>query len=104
MLGTMVIRKREEDMTDLQRRLNIFLKEQNVRLDREYEEAREAKDWDKVSAILMSMAEINSIERRLGITKKARYYEWLQEVVRNATAMNARNQTKENGQGQISTE
>ncbi|MDE6168764.1 MAG: hypothetical protein K2G28_09945 [Acetatifactor sp.] len=95
MLGTMMIRKKEEDMTDMQRRLNVFLREQNARLDEEFEEARAAEDWARASTIVLSMAEITDIERQVGITKRVKYYEWIDEVVRNAKAANPECQTEE---------
>ena len=98
MLGDVTIRKKEEDMTDLQRRLSIFLREQSA----QYEEARAAEDWDRASAALLSMAEVTDVERRVGITKRVKYYEWIDEIVRNAKAADAQGRTEEKGPGEAS--
>ncbi len=102
MLGDVTIRKKEEDMTDLQRRLSIFLREQSAQYDAEYEEARAAEDWDRASAALLSMAEVTDVERRVGITKRVKYYEWIDEIVRNAKAADAQGRTEEKGPGEAS--
>ena len=95
MLGDVTIRKKEEDMTDLQRRLSIFLREQSAQYDAEYEEAR-------ASAALLSMAEVTDVERRVGITKRVKYYEWIDEIARNAKAADAQGRTEEKGPGEAS--
>lgn len=102
MLGDVMIRKKEEDMTDLQRRLSIFLREQIAQFDADYEEARAAEDWDRASAALLNMAEVTDVEKQVGIMKRVKYYEWIDEIARNARAAGAQGRTEEKEPGESS--
>ena len=61
------VRKEDAELTDLQKRLDIFLEGENARLEEELEAAQAGKDRKRYYDILLQMIEIIGMLERTGL-------------------------------------
>ena len=70
------VRKEDAELTDLQKRLDIFLEGENARLEEELEAAQAGKDRKRYYDILLQMIEIMGMREKTGIDRVENLRRW----------------------------